>query len=154
MSTVTVVTATRAEYGLLRPVVQKLASCRDLSLSLVVTGAHLCARLGATVAEIEADGLPIAARLPIFAEEPGEPVARAIARTMEVFDGYFAAPPPRPAPAAGRPVRDLRGGGGRRGPAHPHRPHLGRGRDPGRRRRILPPLHHPDGRPPLSLLRR
>ena len=94
MSTVTVVTATRAEYGLLRPVVQKLASCRDLSLSLVVTGAHLCARLGATVAEIEADGLPIAARLPIFAEEPGEPVARTIARTMEVFDGYFAAQPP------------------------------------------------------------
>src|SRR5699024_578766 len=94
MSTVTVVTATRAEYGLLRPVVQKLASCRDLSLSLVVTGAHLCARLGATVAEIEADGLPIAARLPIFAEEPGEPVARTIARTMEVFDGYFAANPP------------------------------------------------------------
>ena len=94
MSTVTVVTATRAEYGLLRPVVQKLASCRDLSLSLVVTGAHLCARLGATVAEIEADGLPIAARLPIFAEEPGEPVARTIARTMEVFDCYFAAHPP------------------------------------------------------------
>ena len=42
--------------------------------------------------EIEADGLPIAARLPIFEEEnPNEPVALTIARTITVFDGYFAA---------------------------------------------------------------
>ena len=41
--------------------------------------------------EIEADGLPIAARLPIFEEEnPNEPVALTIARTITVFDGYFA----------------------------------------------------------------
>lgn len=42
--------------------------------------------------EIEADGSPIAARLPIFEEEnPNEPVALTIARTITVFDGYFAA---------------------------------------------------------------
>lgn len=88
---VTVVTATRAEYGLLRPVVQKLAASRALTLQLVVTGAHLCPRLGATVAEIEADGLPIAARLPIFSDDAGEPAARTIARTLTVFDDHFAA---------------------------------------------------------------
>ncbi len=65
---------------------------QDLQLQLVVTGAHLCARFGNTVQEIEADGLPIAARLPIFEEEnPNEPVALTIARTITVFDGYFAA---------------------------------------------------------------
>ena len=89
--TITVVTATRAEYGLLRPVIQKLAASRALTLQLVVTGAHLCPRLGATVAEIEADGLPIAARLPIFSDAAGEPAARTIARTLTVFDDHFAA---------------------------------------------------------------
>ena len=94
MREVTVVTATRAEYGLLRPVLQKLAASETLALRLVVTGAHLCARLGATVREIEADGLPIAARLPIFSDDAGEPVARTIARTIEVFDEEFAAHAP------------------------------------------------------------
>ena len=56
MSTVAVVTATRAEYGLLRPVIQRLAGGQGPDLRLVVTGAHLCARLGATVSEIKADG--------------------------------------------------------------------------------------------------
>lgn len=38
MRTITVVTATRAEYGLLRPVVQKIAASDVLDLQLVVTG--------------------------------------------------------------------------------------------------------------------
>lgn len=90
MRTICVVTATRAEYGLLRPVVQKLVADDGLRLQLVVTGAHLCPWLGETVREIEADGLPIAARLPIF-QENEEPVAQTVARTLEVFDGWFAA---------------------------------------------------------------
>lgn len=92
MKNITIITSTRAEYGLLRPVIQKVAAAQDLQLQLVVTGAHLCARFGNTVQEIEAGGLPIAARLPIFEEEnPNEPVALTIARTITVFDGYFAA---------------------------------------------------------------
>ena len=92
MKNITIITSTRAEYGLLRPVIQKVAAAQDLQLQLVVTGAHLCARFGNTVQEIEADSLPIAARLPIFEEEnPNEPVALTIARTITVFDGYFAA---------------------------------------------------------------
>ena len=71
MRTICVVTATRAEYGLLRPVVQKIAASGTLALQLVVTGAHLCPRLGETVREIEQDGLPIAARLPIFTADAG-----------------------------------------------------------------------------------
>ena len=38
MRTICVVTATRAEYGLLRPVVQKLAASSTLQLQLVATG--------------------------------------------------------------------------------------------------------------------
>ena len=55
--TICVVTATRAEYGLLRPVIRRLAADAGLRLQLAVTGAHLCARLGSTVREIEADGV-------------------------------------------------------------------------------------------------
>ena len=91
MRTICVVTATRAEYGLLRPVVQKLAASSTLQLQLVATGAHLCPRLGETVREIEADGVPIAARLPIFVGDENEPVAVTIARTITVFDAYFSA---------------------------------------------------------------
>ena len=91
MRTIAVVTATRAEYGLLLPVLRKLNAAPDLTLRLLVTGAHLCARLGSTVTEIERDGLPIAARLPIFTGDAAEPAARTIARTIEVFDEYFAA---------------------------------------------------------------
>ena len=91
MRTVCIVTATRAEYGLLRPVIQRVAAADALALRLVVTGAHLCPRLGETVREIEKDGLPIAARLPIFRDGADEPVAKTIARTMEIFDDYFAA---------------------------------------------------------------
>lgn len=90
MRSICVVTATRAEYGLLRPVVQKLAASADLHLRLVVTGAHLCPRLGLTVTEIEKDGFAIDARLPIFTDDAAEPVAQTIARTLTVFDGYFA----------------------------------------------------------------
>jgi UDP-hydrolysing UDP-N-acetyl-D-glucosamine 2-epimerase len=56
---VCVVTGTRAEYGLLRPVIAAVAEEPDLELQLVVTGAHLSPEFGRTVAEIEADGLPI-----------------------------------------------------------------------------------------------
>lgn len=86
---IAVVTATRAEYGLLLPVIRRLHGAGVLRL--LVTGAHLCPRLGQTVQEIEQDGVPIAARLPIFPEEETEPVGRTIARTIEVFDDYFAA---------------------------------------------------------------
>ena len=90
MRSICVVTATRAEYGLLRPVVQKLAASADLQLRLVVTGAHLCPRLGLTVTEIEKDGFAIDARLPIFTDDAAEPVAQTIARTLTIFDEYFA----------------------------------------------------------------
>ena len=90
MRSICVVTATRAEYGLLRPVVQKLAESADLQLRLVVTGAHLCPRLGLTVTEIEKDGFAIDARLPIFTDDAAEPVAQTLARTLTVFDEYFA----------------------------------------------------------------
>ena len=79
---IAVVTGTRAEYGLLRPVLQKLAARPDAKLALLVTGAHLSQRHGATVSEIEADGMPIAARIPILKFGTGSPLANSTASSI------------------------------------------------------------------------
>lgn len=51
-----VVTGTRAEYGLLRPLLTVLARDVDICLQLVVTGAHLSPEFGKTEETIRADG--------------------------------------------------------------------------------------------------
>ena len=56
MYRICVVTATRAEYGLLRPLLFKLNNNSEVTLQLVVTGAHLSERFGNTQEEIVADG--------------------------------------------------------------------------------------------------
>ncbi|MGD9559012.1 MAG: UDP-N-acetylglucosamine 2-epimerase [Oscillospiraceae bacterium] len=69
MQSIAVVTGTRAEYGLLRPVLAKLYAGGRLDVQLLVTGAHLAAEYGHTVDEIVADGHPIAERLDILSAE-------------------------------------------------------------------------------------
>ena len=56
MYKVCVVTATRAEYGLLRPLLFKLRNHPDIELCLVVTGAHLSELYGNTQKELITDG--------------------------------------------------------------------------------------------------
>jgi UDP-hydrolysing UDP-N-acetyl-D-glucosamine 2-epimerase len=56
---VCVVTATRAEYGLLKPLLRAVAAAPDLDLQLVVTGTHLSPEFGYTAKEIIADGFSI-----------------------------------------------------------------------------------------------
>lgn len=64
-----IVTGTRAEYGLLKSLIAHVADHPALEMSLVVTGAHLSPEHGLTVTEIEADGFPIADRIPILSED-------------------------------------------------------------------------------------
>lgn len=54
-----VVTGTRAEYGLLRWVMQGVAADPDLTLQIIATGMHLSPEFGLTYREIEADGFTI-----------------------------------------------------------------------------------------------
>lgn len=87
---IAVVTGTRAEYGLLRPVLQKLGQSGALQPQLLVTGAHLAPEYGSTVQEIEADGMPIAARIPILKFGQGaDATARTVAYAVQVFTGWF-----------------------------------------------------------------
>lgn len=54
-----VVTGTRAEYGLLRPLMEKIRQDKDLVLQLVATGMHLSPEFGLTYRQIEEDGFCI-----------------------------------------------------------------------------------------------
>lgn len=59
MKKICIVTGTRAEYGLLKPIIEKVKENSNLELQLVVTGAHLSSEFGETYREIEEDGYPI-----------------------------------------------------------------------------------------------
>lgn len=63
MRKIAVVTGTRAEYGILFPVLKAIEDKPELELSLIVTGMHLSHEFGYTVKEIESDGFKIDARV-------------------------------------------------------------------------------------------
>lgn len=90
--TLCVITGTRAEYGLLRPVIQKLLKSSIIEPRIVVTGAHLAEQFGNTVSEIEADEIPIDARIPILKFGTGSALAtsKTVAYTLQKFTEYFS----------------------------------------------------------------
>lgn len=56
MKKICVFTGGRAEYGLLRPLLNELRDNKDIELQLLVSGMHLSAEFGLTYKEIEKDG--------------------------------------------------------------------------------------------------
>jgi len=60
------VTAARSDFGIYRPVIQRIEGEPDLDLQLFVTGMHLSEEFGMTVGEIEKDGYVITDRVPIL----------------------------------------------------------------------------------------
>jgi GDP/UDP-N,N'-diacetylbacillosamine 2-epimerase (hydrolysing) len=62
---ISVVTGSRAEYGLLRLIIREIADDPDLTLQLIVTGTHLSSAFGSTVNEIIADGYQDFAEVPL-----------------------------------------------------------------------------------------
>jgi UDP-N-acetylglucosamine 2-epimerase (non-hydrolysing)/GDP/UDP-N,N'-diacetylbacillosamine 2-epimerase (hydrolysing) len=85
------VTGTRAEYGLVRPILQALHADQGFEVGLIVTGTHLADAFGRTVEAIEADGLPITARIDILeeADDTGVGVARAVGRAIPAIAEAF-----------------------------------------------------------------
>lgn len=63
MRKISVVTGTRAEYGLLRPLLEELQQDPAFCLQLIATGAHLSPTFGLTYRQIEKDGLFIDAKI-------------------------------------------------------------------------------------------
>ena len=74
MKKIAVVTTTRAEYGLLYPVISEMRQYEnlDLRVELLVTGTHLSKTYGMTIQEIEESGIRIDHRILIPVESDSE----------------------------------------------------------------------------------
>jgi UDP-hydrolysing UDP-N-acetyl-D-glucosamine 2-epimerase len=79
MRTIGVVTTSRADYNLTLPLVRAMLNSPGSRPQLLVAGAHLSPEFGSTVDQIEADGLPIAARIEMLL---GADTPAAIAKSM------------------------------------------------------------------------
>jgi GDP/UDP-N,N'-diacetylbacillosamine 2-epimerase (hydrolysing) len=64
-----VTTGTRAEYGILRPILNQIIKSRKLQLILVVTGTHLSKKYGYTINEIKKDGFHIHEKIPMIPKD-------------------------------------------------------------------------------------
>lgn len=63
MRTIGVVTTSRADFGIYRPLLRAIRETPGMQLHLIVSGAHLSPDLGRTVCEIEAEGFAIGDRV-------------------------------------------------------------------------------------------
>lgn len=70
--------STRADYGLLRPVLKRISDSPGLELILVASGDHLSSYKGGTISDIKKDGFAVAETVPFTpASDNHESIARA-----------------------------------------------------------------------------
>jgi GDP/UDP-N,N'-diacetylbacillosamine 2-epimerase (hydrolysing) len=91
MKNICVVTSSRADYGLLKPLIARLYKSSDVSLSIVVTGMHLCPEFGYTYREIEADGFIIHKKIDIqLSSDSSSGMSKTMGMALICFAEYFA----------------------------------------------------------------
>lgn len=87
---ISVITATRAEYGLLYPLIVELKKNEDFDVRLVVTGAHLSPFQGNTNKQIENDGVEIDEKISILmASDDEASISKTMGVAMMSFADYF-----------------------------------------------------------------
>lgn len=69
MKKICVITGTRAEYGIMKVLINKIILSKKLELMLYVTGAHLLHKYGHTIDLIKKDKLEITRKVPMYKEE-------------------------------------------------------------------------------------
>jgi GDP/UDP-N,N'-diacetylbacillosamine 2-epimerase (hydrolysing) len=90
VSKICVVTGTRAEYGLLRPLIEKLNNDRDFNLKIVSTGMHLSSDFGLTYKAIEEDGYIIDEKIEILSiYDNSVGIANSMSKAISSFAQYF-----------------------------------------------------------------
>lgn len=77
-------TGTRADFGLMAGTLAHLHRAPGVQVGLLATGMHLSPSYGLTIAEVEASGLPVLARIPVDVDErTGVGMAHAFGQTLE-----------------------------------------------------------------------
>jgi UDP-hydrolysing UDP-N-acetyl-D-glucosamine 2-epimerase len=86
---IAVVTGSRAEFGILEPLLKKICSNRALELKLIITGMHLLQKYGLTINEIKKRKFHIASVIKMYLGKENDPTyhSRALAQGIEGF-GY------------------------------------------------------------------
>ena len=90
MKKVLIVTGTRAEYGLLKPLIKKLIKLKKSDIGLLVTGTHLEKKFGFSISEIEKDKLPIWGRIKINAKGYGpDSICNSLSIAIKKFSSFL-----------------------------------------------------------------
>lgn len=90
MKKICIVTGTRAEYGLLKPIIEKVHRADGMELQLVVTGMHLSAEFGLTYREIEEDGYPIRTKIEmLLSSDTAVGITKSMGIALLGFADYF-----------------------------------------------------------------
>jgi len=85
-----IVTGSRAEYGLLRPIIKQLIATNSFELKIVATGMHLSKDFGLTYKEIEADGISVDAKISVLQDDDSnQAMSKAIGIGVIGFAEYF-----------------------------------------------------------------
>jgi GDP/UDP-N,N'-diacetylbacillosamine 2-epimerase (hydrolysing) len=93
--TVCVVTTTRADYGILKPLVSRLQKEEMIRLRIVASGMHLREEFGNTYHEIEGDGFVIHQKIDILSgEDTPKAMSEAMGKALIQFGTYFEQYPP------------------------------------------------------------
>lgn len=90
MKRIVILTATRAEYGILKPLIAGMTADSYYDARIAVTGMHLSPEFGMTVKEIETDGFSIDRKIEILLSSD-TPVAlsKSMGLAMISFSEYF-----------------------------------------------------------------
>ena len=89
MIKVGIITATRAEYGLLKPLYLELSKYKNVDCKLIVTGTHLSKKYGMTVSNIKDDKINIYKKIKIIDDIKNENVADIFSNSVVLFDKLF-----------------------------------------------------------------
>lgn len=89
--TICIVTATRSEYGLLKPLIDIINNCDYFILKLVVTGMHLSPEFGFTYKFIEKDGFIIDRKIEILlSSDTSVGISKSMGLSLISFSEYFS----------------------------------------------------------------
>ena len=88
---IAVVTGTRAEYGVLKPLLREIKKSKNLELELMVTGMHLLESFGFTAKQIKKDGFKLSDKIKMYKEKKQGPgyYGEALARGIKNFTKSF-----------------------------------------------------------------
>lgn len=90
MTKICVVTATRAEFGLLKPLLEKLLKIPDFDIRIIATGMHLSPEFGLTYKEIEEAGMKIDRKIEMqLSSDSTVAMSKTMGLTMIGFADYF-----------------------------------------------------------------